>query len=262
MKSVLIDPQSSVPKYSQLREILLDVIDAELAYDALIPSERELVDRYGLSRMTVRQAINHLVAEGRLYRIAGKGTFVARPKAEMPLRLTSFTEDMLARGQRPGSRDLQRRVGAASGQVAKRLGLSPGDPVHMMVRLRTADEVPMAVERSYIPVLVAPGLDDVTLTDHSLYAILEEHFGIELDHGEQTIEAGIVDPDDAVLLELRPGSAVLLVERRAFAEGRPVELTVSAYRGDRYQLYVGLDAPRLPATQSPGPTRSGGDGHG
>jgi GntR family transcriptional regulator len=76
MKSVLIDPQSSVPKYSQLREILLDVIDAELAYDALIPSERELVDRYGLSRMTVRQAINHLVAEGRLYRIAGKGTFV------------------------------------------------------------------------------------------------------------------------------------------------------------------------------------------
>jgi GntR family transcriptional regulator len=65
-----------------------------------------------------------------------------------------------------------------------------------------------------------------------------------------------------VLLELRPGSAVLLVERRAFAEGRPVELTVSAYRGDRYQLYVGLDAPRLPATQSPGPTRSGGDGHG
>jgi GntR family transcriptional regulator len=120
----------------------------------------------------------------------------------------------------------------------------------------------MAVERSYIPVLVAPGLDDVTLTDHSLYAILEEHFGIELDHGEQTIEAGIVDPDDAVLLELRPGSAVLLVERRAFAEGRPVELTVSAYRGDRYQLHVGLDAPRLPATQSPGPTRSGGDGHG
>jgi GntR family transcriptional regulator len=242
MKSVSIDPQSSVPKYSQLREILLDLIDAELAYDAFIPSERELVDRYGLSRMTVRQAINNLVAEGRLYRVAGKGTFVAQPKAEMPLRLTSFTEDMLARGQRPGSRDLERRVGAAGGHVAKALGLSPGDPVHVMVRLRTADEVPMAVERSYIPVQVAPGLDDVKLTDTSLYAILEDRFGIELDHGEQTIEAGIVDPDDAALLELRPGSAVLLVERRAFAEGRPVELTVSAYRGDRYQLHVGLDA--------------------
>jgi len=91
MKTVSINPRSSVPKYSQLREILLDLIEAELAYDALIPSERELVDRYGLSRMTVRQAINNLVAEGRLYRVAGKGTFVARPKVEMPLRLTSFT---------------------------------------------------------------------------------------------------------------------------------------------------------------------------
>jgi GntR family transcriptional regulator len=124
-----------------------------------------------------------------------------------------------------------------------------------MVRLRTADEVPMAVERSYIPVQVAPGLDDVKLTDTSLYAILEDRFGIELDHGEQTIEAGIVDPDDAALLELRPGSAVLLVERRASAEGRPVELTVSAYRGDRYQLHVGLDArqrARLTDHRAPG----------
>ena len=260
MKAVSIDPRSSVPKYSQLREILLDLIDAELAYDALIPSERELVDRYGLSRMTVRQAINNLVAEGRLYRVAGKGTFVARPKMEMPLRLTSFTEDMLARGQRPGSRDLERRVAAAGGQVARALALSPGDPVHVMVRLRTADQVPMAIERSYIPVPVAPGLDDVPLTDRSLYEILQERFSIELDHGEQTIEAGIVDPDDAPLLELRPGSAVLLVERRAFAEGRPVELTISTYRGDRYQLHVGLDVPHPVSATSPGLTEPGGNG--
>jgi len=251
MKTVSINPRSSVPKYSQLREILLDLIEAELAYDALIPSERELVDRYGLSRMTVRQAINNLVAEGRLYRVAGKGTFVARPKVEMPLRLTSFTEDMIARGQRPGGRDLERRIGGASGQVARALGLNLGDAVHAMVRLRTADLVPMAIERSYIPVQVAPGLEDVTLTDRSLYETLETQFGVTLDHGEQTIEAGIVDADDAPLLGLRPGSAVLLVERRSFAQGRPVELTISAYRGDRYQLHVGLDVTHSPLAGTP-----------
>ena len=80
MTAITIDPESPVPKYFQLQEILLDLIEKELTYNEMIPSERELVDRYGLSRMTVRQAINQLVADGRLYRLVGKGTFVARPK--------------------------------------------------------------------------------------------------------------------------------------------------------------------------------------
>src|SRR5262247_1041326 len=106
-----IDPRSPVPKYFQLREILLDLIDSgELPLDTPIPSERELCRRHGLSRMTVRQALDHLVTEGRLYRVPGKGTFVARPKIEMPLRLVSFTEDMRNRGLEPGARDLARRT--------------------------------------------------------------------------------------------------------------------------------------------------------
>ena len=191
-----IDHASPVPKYFQLREILLDLVETELGVDQAIPSERELSQRYGLSRMTVRQAVDHLVSEGRLYRVQGKGTFVARPKIEMPLRLASFTEDMQARGLVPGSRDLDRRTAPASAHLARALGIEPGDAVHVIERLRTADGLPMAVERSHIPRAVAPGLADESLADRSLYDLLAQKFGVLLDSGEQTIEAGIVDPAD------------------------------------------------------------------
>lgn len=240
-----IDPLSPVPKYFQLREILLDLIEEkELSFDAPIPSERELGQRYGLSRMTVRQAVDHLVSEGRLYRVAGKGTFVARPKIEMALRLTSYTEDMLARGMQPGARDLDRRTVRASGHLARAFGLRPGAGVHYIERLRTADGEPMAVERSHIAAEVAPDLLDQQLSDRSLYQLLEERYGVVLDSGEQSIEAGTVDARDADLLHLRPGSAVLLLQRRSFASGVPVELAVSTYRADRYQLHTALEIPR------------------
>ena len=141
-----IDSRSPVPKYYQLREILLDLIERELTVDAPVPSERELAARYGLSRMTARQAIEHLVSEGKLYRVQGRGTFVARPKIVMPLRLTSFSEDMRARGMIPGARDLGRRSIEAPAAVARELGVEAGAPIYVVERLRTADGVPMALE--------------------------------------------------------------------------------------------------------------------
>lgn len=241
---VTIDHHSPVPKYSQLREILLDLVETELDADQSIPSERELSARFGLSRMTVRQSVDHLVSEGRLYRVQGKGTFVARPKIEMPLRLASFTEDMRARGLEPGSRDLDRRTDQASAHLARALQIAPGDPVHVIERLRTADGIPMAVERSHIPDAVAPGLADESLAG-SLYDLLAGKYGVLLDRGEQTIEAGIADPTDAALLDLPAGAAaVLLLQRRSFVGDRPVEFAVSTYRADRYQLHVALEVPR------------------
>jgi GntR family transcriptional regulator len=244
-----IDPTSPVPKYFQLREILLDLVeDAALPVDAPIPSERELCQRFGLSRMTVRQAVDHLVSEGRLYRVPGKGTFVARPKIEMPLRLVSFTEDMRARGLEPGARDLDRRTTPANAHLARVFGVPPGTGVHVIERLRTADSEPMAVERSHIPATVAPGLLDTPLSDASLYDVLQKRFGVVFDAGEQTIEAGIADTADARLLDLARGSAVLLLQRRSFMNGTCVELAVSTYRADRYQLHSALEIPRRSRT--------------
>lgn len=241
-----IDPASPMPKYTQLRELLLDWIsEAGLGVDDVIPSERELGARYGLSRMTVRQTIDLMVAEGRLYRVPGKGTFVARPKIEMSLVLASFSEDMRARGFEPGARELIRRVIPASGHTARMLDIAPGTLVHHIERLRTADDEPMAVERSNIPAALVPGLEDVDLSRRSLYEVLEEEFGILLDSGEQTIEAGICDSADSRLLGLPAGSPVLIMQRRSFAKGGCVELALSTYRADRYQLHSRL-APRRP----------------
>ena len=240
----LIDPTSPVRKHFQLREILLDTIERDFAVDDAIPSERELCARYGLARMTVRKALDHLILEGHLYRVPGKGTFVARPKISLRLQLASFSEDMRARGLEPGSIDLARRVEPAGRRLGRELGLAPEEPVHVIERLRTANGIPMAVERSHIPEAVAPGLADESLADRSLYDVLAQRFGVLLDSGEQTIEAGIVDPADATLLELPAGSAVLLLQRRSFATGTPVELALSTYRADRYQLHVALDVPR------------------
>ncbi|GLU49673.1 GntR family transcriptional regulator [Nocardiopsis ansamitocini] len=237
-----IDPTSPVPKYAQLRDLLLEWIDeTQLAVDGAVPSERELGLRYGLSRMTVRQTIDHLVAEGKLYRVPGKGTFLARPKIEMSLRMASFTEDMRARGFEPGAQDLARRIDPARGHVARMLDISPGSPVHHIERLRTADGEPMAIERSNIPLSVAPGLSEESLSGRSLYQLLEDDYGLLLDSGEQTIEAGLCDPTDARLLGLPTGSAVLLLQRRSFVNGTCVELAISTYRADRYQLHSTLD---------------------
>ncbi|MBB6170145.1 GntR family transcriptional regulator [Nocardiopsis mwathae] len=237
-----IDPASPVPKYLQLRDLLLDwIVETGLSVDDPVPSERELGARYDLSRMTVRQTIDLLCSEGKLYRVPGKGTFVARPKIEMSLALASFTQDMLARGYRPGARDLIRRIIPASGHIARMMDIPPGSPVHHIERLRTADDEPMAVERSNIPVSIAPNLDSYSLSGRSLYQILEQEFGILLDSGEQTIEAGICDAADARLLGLPHGSPVLSMQRRSFGKGACVELAISTYRADRYQLHSRLD---------------------
>ncbi|GAB2917123.1 GntR family transcriptional regulator [Nonomuraea fastidiosa] len=239
-----IDPDSPVPKYFQLREILLDLIDSdELSIGAAIPSERELCQRFGLSRMTVRQAVDHLVSEGRLHRVPGKGTFVARPKIELALQLTSFTEDMRARGMVPGSRDLDRRVVRASAHLAKELGIQPGEEVHFIERLRTADGEPLSIERAHIPVKLAPDLADYDLSDKSLYELLERRYGLVMDAGELTIDGGLADPSDADLLKLPRGGAVLLLQRRSFSGGVCAELGVSTYRADRYQLRTSLEMP-------------------
>lgn len=229
------DAPGSVPKYEQVRTLLAKEI-ASLDAHSLLPSERELVDRYGVSRMTVRQAISGLVKSGDLYRVQGSGTYVAEHTISKNLELTGFTEDMRARGLRASSLVLKAEETTAGARVGQELQVSPGERVFHLQRLRLADGHPMCLETVHLPVRLTPNLLDLPL-DGSLYDALAEHYGIQLAEAEQTIRPSVVDADEAALLTVPALSPGLLVHRIGRdVRGRIIERAVSLYRGDRYDI--------------------------
>jgi GntR family transcriptional regulator len=232
------------PKGEQLQEILEGVI-AGLEPGDQLPSERLLNERYGVARATVVQAIEGLAARGLVYRVHGSGTFVAEPKFRQPLTLTSFTEDMRARGMTPGSVVRRQAVVPASEVVARHLALVPGTPVVHLERVRTADGEPMALERTHLPAARLPGLEDADLADASLYELLAREWGVEVASADQWASVVRLAEDEAALLHVPPEQPALLFQRvTRDPPGSPVEYVRSLYRGDRYEVHARLE--RLP----------------
>lgn len=228
------------PKHAQLRDILRRMAEQELPPGSPIPSERDLAQRYGVSRITVRAAVGQLVTEGLLTRAKGRGTFTARRRMDVQLYLESFTDDMRRRGLTPATEVLARTEQVPPPEAAAALGLPPGEPACRLVRLRLADGVPLAVERGWYNPRVVPGLDRHDL-DTSLYTLIADTYGVQLDHARQTVWAEGADPATAKLLGIRPGGSVLVFRRVSSSRGRPVEDMTSWYRGDLYQVTMQLD---------------------
>ncbi|TDL31220.1 GntR family transcriptional regulator [Jeotgalibacillus sp. S-D1] len=234
----MLDKQSPLPMYAQIAQNLKKKIQKGMFQaGSPIPSERELTETYEVSRMTVRQAITNLVNEGLLYRAIGKGTFVSEEKIEQPLQgLTSFTEDMKARGMTPGSEMLEFYTAAPPSEVTVKLQLHETDQVVVMKRIRHADSRPMAIETTYIPVTLFSDLNQEAVKQ-SFYAYIQEKKQLTISHARQTIEAAIAKKDEAALLLIREPSAVLQIERLSYlTTGIPFELVRSTYRADRYKF--------------------------
>jgi GntR family transcriptional regulator len=232
-----------MPRYCQIKRHLLEAIESgALGPGDRVPSERELTEQFGVSRMTARHALRDLETQGYLYRLQGKGTFVATPKLEQQLaRLTSFTEDMRRRGLEPGARVLSVEAVEAGAKVARALGIAASEPIFRLERLRLAGGEPMALEVSHIPAGLCPGLGEVDFTDQSLYWILRERFGVVLAGATQSLEAVPASPYEAEVLRVHEETPLLLLERVSFdAAGRAVEFVRSLYRGDRYRFTTEL----------------------
>ena len=228
------------PLYSRVEGALRRAIeDSVLSPQDALPPERELAADLAVSRITLRKALDGLVAEGLLQRKQGAGTFVSGRVEKQFAKLTSFSEDMIARGRSPRSEWLLKTSGSVTPEEALALGLSPGAPVHRLNRIRFADDLPMALEYTKVPGF---GLASPDVVGNSLYSALQAQ-GYRPSRALQRLRAIQIDEERAKLLGVKVGDAALYIERRGFLEdGRVIEATESWYRGDAYDFVAELNA--------------------
>lgn len=233
-----LDGSSALPLYQQLQRALRGAIETRLiGPDDALPPERDIAEDFHISRITVRKAIDGLVGEGLLMRRQGAGTFVCARVEKNFSKLTSFSEDMQARGRTPRSVWVRKAEGSVTPEEALTLRSSPGTPVYRFHRIRYADDAPMCIEYATLLASCLPSLDAV---EASLYEALERT-GNRPMRALQRLRAVLFTAEQAKLLQIRERDAGLLVERVGFLkDGRAVEFTQSYFRGDIYDFVAEL----------------------
>lgn len=241
-----IDRDSPIPYYYQLERILTEEIESgRYKPGDRLPGEQELCETFDVSRTVVRQALSEMETEGLLHRRKGRGTFVAPKKSEagggLFQSLTSLYEDVSARGGTLRSEVRRFEVAPAPGLVAAELGLSEGDPVMVLDRLRFVDGVPWVVTTTHLPENLCPRLLDEDMTNQSLYAVLEEKCGVAILYGRRSVEAVAASAAVARSLGVEERDPVLLLRNTSYGEDeRPVEHFVAHHRGDLSRFEVNL----------------------
>ncbi len=229
------------PLYDKLVDTLTDKIEHEYRPGDLLPSERELAERYGLSRTTVRLALRELVRLGMVDRVQGRGTFVAdRSSHSANLSTTySFSQQMRGMGRVPKSTLLEFSRIEADKNVAAHMGCRAGDHVYKLKILRAADGVPLMIERIYLPLRRFAGLTREQVESKSLYTLMEEDFHVRVRVAEEEFFASLARPADAALLEITEDAPVLdLVRTTVSMDDEVVEYALSVARGDQFKYKV------------------------
>jgi GntR family transcriptional regulator len=228
-----------VTKQSHTRQHVLDLIE-QLGVGTAIPSERQLSADLGVSRLTLRAALDDLAREGYLVRRRGSGTYVQHPKISQELTITSFSDDMRRRGMVPGSRTLSMTTILAGARLGRSLNVSPSEQILVVKRLRLADGESMAIETLHIPEALVPGLTPKALTG-SFYDLLRDRYGVRIAEGIQAIEPTVTNEEESEVLGVPLHSPAFLFERTSRDDdGRTVEFVQSVYRGDRYRIVTEL----------------------
>lgn len=238
---LLVDKKSPIPIYYQLKEQLALLIrDGTFPIGSRLPGELEISSELGISRGTVRQAINALVSEGRLERMQGRGTYVTHPPpstlhlSELPF---GFAEEMHQRDIPFTTQILNREVLPAEGRLLTKLQLDRGERVLYLESLRAVEGEPLVLGFAYLPDRLCPGLLEMDLEARPLHEILEAEFGHRLSRATRTIEASVADEYEAGLLKIPRGSPIHFIHSLTYLEdGRPIEYARLRYRGDRSRI--------------------------
>ena len=238
-----IDPTSHLPLYAQVQAVLASSITSgSLALGARLPSEDSLVERFGVSRTTVRKTIQNLVDTGLLEIRRGKGTFVAQPKITQELtQLTGFVEDMEAVGRNPTARLLGKQIVAASQTVARALAIRMGTLVVRIERVRLADGVPVSFDETYLPRAIGEKVMESDLEREPIFSLLEHKLNTPLVEAEYRLEAVAAESAVAEVLGISAGSPIFLIERTTYSAHRqPVDYEKLHYRGDQIRFVTHL----------------------
>lgn len=235
----MLDRQSALPLHSQFENILRNKIESEeLSVNSRIPSENELCKIYGISRMTVRSVLGRLVDEGLLYRVQGKGTFVAEPKIiSGPLVRYGFREQLEQQGYETRTKLVSFEKNAALIKIAKILNIEQGSDIFVVKRLRYVKGVPLSFHTSYVPAQYFPNLESQDLEHHQMCNVIEKIYNFPILHRTETLEAVSAAPDEAWLLSIHPNSPLLLLENFVYTEKElPVEYSRIVFRGDKIKI--------------------------
>jgi GntR family transcriptional regulator len=242
----VIDKTSPMPYYQQLAELLRREIGEQQSEREVypLPSENELAELHGITRSTVRRALDLLERDGWIYREKGKGSFAAVRRVEHELTaLVSTTEDMRQRGWSLTTRVVSLGQIPAAAYIAHPLEITEGAPVYELCRLRLVDGDPLSLQTAFLPAELCPKLEENDLTQ-SLYRLLESRYGLRLWTGAETLRARCANPEEAELLQVLENNPVMYMERVTYAaDGGAVEYLEAVWRGDRYDFEVRLSRP-------------------
>jgi GntR family transcriptional regulator len=254
MAATGIDKQTPVPYHYQLRELLREEITSgRWAVGEHLPSERELCEKFALSRTTVREAIDALVHEGLLRRERGRGTFVSEPKILEGLLQTptGFTDSMIEQGYSVVTQVLRQEIIPAPALISRELRLKSGEEVTVIDRLRFILNEPILFVTSYISAKIAPDLKQEDLVNNSLYQLLQARYGLTVTSAKRIMEAVAANETEAHLFNIRPGMPIMLIESTAYLpDGTPLEYFKARHRGDRTRFLVESHIRELPIVDS------------
>lgn len=236
-----INRNSNIPLYVQLMDILIDKIENYMEENDQLDSEREICEKYSVSRTTVRQALDELEKDKYIYKVQGKGNFIASRRMEQELiKVYSFTEEMKKLGKKPKSKLLNFEITEANEKILRKLNIKSDELVYKVSRIRIADDIPMIYEVTYLPYNKFIGMTKEMLEENPMYEVFKNEFKVHISSAEEVLESVLINKLESIYLDINEEEPGLKIERTTYDNNQIIEYTVSIARGDKFKYRVCL----------------------